>query len=101
MPKSIQEKLEEIFESFALDGKITEQHAKAIKEIMGSRFSKLLDEVVEKILLKEKDSLNGDGLPFETKPDVYGNARIESFKNGYNSAVQDFKARYKGLSALS
>jgi hypothetical protein len=30
---------------------------------------------------------NGEGLPFENSPDIYGNARMKAYKNGFNSAL--------------
>ena len=31
--------------------------------------------------------------PSENSPDIYGNARIEAYKNGYNSAISDSRQR--------
>ena len=33
--------------------------------------------------------------PSENSPDIYGNARIEAYKNGYNSAISDSRQREK------
>ena len=33
--------------------------------------------------------------PSENSPDIYGNARIEAYKNGYNSAISESRQREK------
>jgi hypothetical protein len=53
--------------------------------------SKSLLEYNEKIkeMCEKKNGLNGENLPFENSPEIYGNQRIESYKKGYNQALDD------------
>jgi hypothetical protein len=34
-----------------------------------------------------KTGNNGEGLPFENSPEIYGNQRIEAYKKGWNKAI--------------
>lgn len=47
----------------------------------------LIERLVKEEKLKEGN--NGEGLPFENSPELYGNARLEAYKNGYNQAKQE------------
>lgn len=49
-------------------------------------------EVVEMVESKKKYVLNGEGLPHENSPEIYGNQRIESYRRGYNQALDDLLA---------
>lgn len=46
-------------------------------------------ELVERASKLEKVGNNGEGLPFENSPEIYGNQRQEAYKRGYNSALDD------------
>ena len=50
---------------------------------------------IEKLESGVKTGNNGEGLPFENSPDIYGNARIEAWKNGHNQAITSIITRYK------
>lgn len=39
----------------------------------------------------EKTGYNGEDLPFENSPDIYGNKRVEAFKKGYNQALNQLE----------
>ncbi len=47
-------------------------------------FAKRIGERVEGV---ENRGNNGEGLPFENSPEIYGNQRVESFKKGFNKAL--------------
>ena len=50
---------------------------------------------IEKLEGMKKTGNNGEGLPFENSPDIYGNARMEAWKNGHNTALTSIITRYK------
>ena len=59
------------------------------------------EKIVSTLLLQEKAKwkgevekmkkigMNGEGLPFENSPEIYGNQRIVSFKKGFNQAIDE------------
>lgn len=54
--------------------------------------SHLIEEVKKKIEAREKKGMNGEGLPFENSPEIYGNKRMEAYRKGYNTALTDLIA---------
>ena len=50
---------------------------------------------IEKLEGSIKTGNNGEGLPFENSPEIFGNARMEAWKNGYNQALTSIITRYK------
>lgn len=54
-----------------------------------------MQTLIEEIEGKKKDKENGEGLPFENSPEIYGNQRIRSYKKGYNQAIDDILASLK------
>lgn len=49
----------------------------------------------EKIESMRKKGFQGEGLPFENSPEIYGNQRVESYRNGYNRAIDDILSAIK------
>ena len=62
-----------------------------IKSFHSETIKGLIERLVKEEKLKEGN--NGDGLPFESSPELYGNARLESYKKGYNQAKQENRDR--------
>lgn len=52
-------------------------------------FIKYLQEQIKSLAGLIKIGSNGEGLPFENSPDIYGNQRVEAYKKGYNQAILD------------
>ena len=50
---------------------------------------------IEKLEESVKTGSNGEGLPFENSPEIYGNARMEAWKSGHNQALTSIITRYK------
>ncbi len=42
---------------------------------------------------EEKNGMNGENLPFENSPEIYGNQRIESYKKGWRECRAEFLRR--------
>ena len=55
----------------AIKSYITSQRASDVRRLEGMK----------------KNGMNGEGLPFENSPEIYGNARMEAWKNGHNQAL--------------
>jgi hypothetical protein len=49
------------------------------------------------MLPEEKNSMDDKSLPFENSPEIYGNQRINAYKNGYNTAVELMRERISKL----
>lgn len=64
------------------------------KQLQKSKADWLRSEI-EKLEGSIKTGNNGEGLPFENSPDIYGNARMEAWKNGYNKSLTSIITRYK------
>jgi len=43
-----------------------------------------IENIIKKNLPEERTQ---DNLPFENSPEIYGNQRIEAYKNGFNQAL--------------
>lgn len=49
----------------------------------------IIEAIKKQIEGMKKVGQGGEGLPFENSPEIYGNQRIESYKKGYNAALDD------------
>jgi hypothetical protein len=58
-----------------------------IKDFHRSSLISIFQANIERSENVRKKGNNGDGLPFENSPEIYGNARIEAYKNGFNQAI--------------
>ncbi len=67
-----------------------------IESFIQETVSESLRMAAERILVKKKTGQNGEGLPSENSPDIYGNARMEAYKKGYNDAIGDAESIIKG-----
>lgn len=52
-------------------------------------FQQELERICDGVENIKKIGNNGEGLPFENSPEIYGNQRRESYKKGYNQAIDD------------
>lgn len=60
-----------------------------ILSFLKQSFIKYLKDECERLEGLTKTGSNGEGLPFENSPDIYGNQRVEAYKKGYNQAISD------------
>lgn len=63
-------------------------------QLQKARHDWLREEIVRLGGMKKKGQ-NGEGLPFENSPEIYGNARMEAWKNGSNKALQTIIDHYQ------
>lgn len=88
--EKINSKFMSLIENMSYDG-LYLLDTKLFKSFHSETIKGLLQMLVEEEKLKEGN--NGDGLPFESSPELYGNARLESYKNGYNQSKQESRDR--------
>jgi len=77
-------KPEENGSSIPLDGR---NDTEVIKNLLSQSLLEYNEKIKE--MCEKKNGLNGENLPFENSPEIYGNQRIESYKKGYNQALDD------------
>ena len=91
--KDTSQQLKEWFEANYLDGdKIQGGQTLSSEECfdaLTTHTTKLLQAEIEFLEGMKKKGNDGEDLPFENSPEIYGNQRIESYKKGYNQALQD------------
>lgn len=74
---------------------VMRKHFEKLKQFISSRQISLIKMIVEMVESEKKEGLNGENLPFENSPDIYGNQRIESFKKGHNQALDTISSKLK------
>lgn len=57
------------------------------RAFMSQKLRELIGEVKAEVEGMKKLVNNGEVLPFENSPEIYGNKRIEAYKNGFNLAL--------------
>ena len=62
-------------------------HKEATLALLSTRDTYWKERVRKEVEGIRKKGNNGEGLPFENSPEIYGNARMEAWKNGHNQAL--------------
>lgn len=62
---------------------------RALMDFIQQEINNAYEQAAEVARGKKKTGNNGEGLPFENSPEIYGNQRIEAYKNGNNQACED------------
>lgn len=74
-----------------------EDHIPAILRLIQLELSRQKEQILEVVRGMKKVGSDGKGLPFENSPEIYGNQRVEAYKNGFNSALSDVEEKMKDL----
>lgn len=69
------------------EGITSDRLERELKSFTSSKLRELIGEVKAEVEGMKKLVNNGEVLPFENSPEIYGNKRIEAYKNGFNLAL--------------
>lgn len=69
---------------------ISGRMAVLFNQIYLSDLSKVRQQTIDEVMACRPEERDMNNLPFETKPEIYGNQRLESYKKGHNFALKSW-----------
>lgn len=64
-------------------------HSNRIKAFIESYLTRQREEFRKMVRKMELKGQNGESLPYENSPEIYGNQRQQSYKKGFNTALDE------------
>ena len=80
---------------------ISAQGIFVLRDFIAAELSRVREETLKEVegIVESitKTRFNGEGLPFENSPEIYGNKRIEAYKKGFNESLTALQAKLQKL----